>query len=112
MPGEPPSRDVSATRRCPVCGTAFRPGRADQAFCGENCRKLAWRRQHQAVPSAPVVPPGQPRRPITVHECQSCGSRSLGSQRCEECNTFGEKVGIGGLCPHCDEPVAISELLP
>lgn len=24
---------------------------------------------------------------------------------------FCRRVGIGGLCPHCDEPVAISDLL-
>ena len=36
--------------------------------------------------------------------------RRLGSQRCDGCNTFGEKVGIGGLCPRCLEPVAYQGL--
>ena len=105
-------RDFFATRECPMCGRVFRPGRLDQQFCGQPCRKKAWRLRRQAPPSSPAVPPpGRPLRPVTVYECQSCGSRSLGSQRCDDCNTFGQKVGIGGLCPHCSEPVAVSDLV-
>ena len=29
----------------------------------------------------------------------------------EECGTFMRKLGLGGPCPHCDEPVAVTELL-
>jgi hypothetical protein len=63
----------------------------------------------------PVVPavvpaPGQPRRPITVYECV-CGYRALGEQRCEECGSFMSRVGVGGPCPNCDEPVAVAELV-
>jgi hypothetical protein len=28
-----------------------------------------------------------------------------------DCTTFMRKVGIGGSCPHCDEPVAVAELV-
>jgi phage FluMu protein Com len=35
----------------------------------------------------------------------------VGEQRCEDCNTFAVRVGTGGHCPHCDEPVALLELL-
>ena len=31
-------------------------------------------------------------------------------QRCEDCGTFMRRVGIGGHCPACDEPVTIDEL--
>ena len=37
--------------------------------------------------------------------------RLIGEQRCESCNTFARRVGIGGACPNCDGPVAISDLL-
>jgi hypothetical protein len=47
---------------------------------------------------------------VTVYECNGCGARSLGIQRCEECLKFTRAVGIGGLCPCCYEPVAVSEL--
>ena len=56
-------------------------------------------------------PPARPRRPITVDECDSCGTRAVGQQRCNECGTFMRKIGLGGPCPHCDEPVAVTELL-
>jgi len=35
----------------------------------------------------------------------------LGDQRCDDCGTFMRAVGIGGLCPSCDEPHTIDELL-
>lgn len=46
----------------------------------------------------------------TVYECDACGSRALGEQRCE-CGTFARRVGIGGCCPECDAPVAVEELV-
>jgi len=45
-----------------------------------------------------------------VYECPSCFNRSLGDQRCPDCNLFSQRIGPGGPCPHCDEPVAISDL--
>lgn len=52
-----------------------------------------------------------PRRAVTVYECDGCGERSLGSQRCDECRIFMRKLGLGGLCPHCDRPVTVIDLL-
>src|SRR5664280_2258202 len=40
-----------------------------------------------------------------------CGERQLGEQRCETCRTFTRRIGVGGPCPHCDEPVAVTDLL-
>jgi hypothetical protein len=70
----------------------------------------AWRRRRQGTPPRIVVPPARPRRPITVYECDGCGARAVGQQRCEDCGTFMRKLGLGP-CPHCDEPVAVTELL-
>ena len=56
-------------------------------------------------------PPAQPRRPITVYECDSCGARDLGTQYCGDCHTFMRRVGVGGTCPSCFEAVAVTELL-
>ena len=28
-----------------------------------------------------------------------------------DCSTWMSRVGIGGCCPHCDEPVAVAELV-
>ena len=35
----------------------------------------------------------------------------LGEQYCEECRTFMRSLGRGDMCPHCDGPVAVSDLL-
>jgi hypothetical protein len=106
-----PSRDDPATTTCPTCQTPFTPtGR--QRYCCTPCRKTAFRRRHQdPPPTVVVVPAAHPTRQITVYECQSCGERLLGEQRCQQCGTFTRRIGIGGPCPHCDEPVALTDLL-
>jgi len=47
---------------------------------------------------------------LVVYECPACGERRLGERRCEECNLFCRRIGRGGECPHCGEPVAACEL--
>ena len=97
-------RDDTATIICDVCGQAFvRSGR--QRWCSTTCRQAAWRRQR----TAPVAP--LPAKPTTIYECDSCGTRYLGEQRCDDCNTFCRRLGPGGPCPHCDEPVAITDII-
>jgi hypothetical protein len=68
-------------------------------------------RRRDAHKAPIVIPKARPRRPITVYECDSCGERALGEQRCETCSTFMRRIGIGGSCPACDAPVAIYELV-
>jgi len=74
-----PLRDDGGTIRCPVCTTAFAPA-GRQLFCSSVCRHTAWRRAHQAPRIPIVVPPGTPRRPLTVYECGDCGERAVGEQ--------------------------------
>jgi len=101
-------RNVSVTIACPICGQPFTPmGR--QRVCSAACRQAAWRRRHG--PPHPRIPL-HPARAATVYECPSCDTRSLGVQRCDDCGVFCRRVGPGGLCPHCDEPVALADLLP
>jgi hypothetical protein len=107
---EAPWRDDAATMPCPVCQRLFTPsGRA--RYCGDACRKRAWRRRRSPPPVPVVVPPGRPRRPVTVYECSTCGARALGQQRCDDCGSFMARVGIGGLCPACLEPIAMEDLV-
>ena len=99
-----PVRDDTATTPCPACGRTFAPeGR--QRYCSTTCRQQAWRRRRQA-PTLPV-----PAKPTTVYECDSCGARLLGEQYCEECQTFMRRIGPGGPCPHCDELVAMQDII-
>ena len=96
---------------CPVCATLFQRVRR-QRFCSARCRKIAWARTHQSDPrpAEPVPPPGR-RRAATVYCCGTCETRYFGQQWCHECNTPAARIGYGGLCPHCDEPVALIDLL-
>jgi len=102
-----PSRNDGLTIACPVCGAGFRPvGR--RRFCSDACRQADWRRRHP--PPLPVVPARAPRAAV-VYECPECSARYLGEQRCPDCHRFCRRVGPGGPCPHCDQPVAVADLI-
>jgi len=105
-----PSRNDDVTMRCPVCDGRFVPvGR--QRVCSAACRQVAYRRRHAAASTRLVVPPHRSRREGTIYECPSCDARYLALQRCPECGVFCRRVGAGGLCPECGEPVAVADLL-
>ena len=44
-----------------------------------------------------------------LYECADCGERST-DRRCPDCNLFTRRLGNGGNCPNCDEPVLVEEL--
>jgi hypothetical protein len=89
---ERPWRNDAVTITCPVCARAFVPAG----------------RHPMPLPALPARLP----QPATVYECASCGTPYLGQQRCEECQQFCYRIGPGGLCPHCEEPVAFIDLRP
>ena len=90
---------------CAWCSSPFtRSGRP--RFCSDACKQAHWRARH--IPGAldtPVVRPD-----ATIYECPSCDQRYLGLRRCPDCQLFCRRIGPGGLCPHCDEPVAHADL--
>ena len=104
-------RDGSVTdlRRCAGCATALSGGDPRRRYCSGACRMRAHRARHSGAVSAPAPAPHQ--RADTVYECPECEERLLGERRCPECNLFCRSLGPGGLCPCCDEPVAIAELI-
>jgi hypothetical protein len=98
-----PVRDDVATILCEYCNASFdRQGRA--IYCSTVCRQRAWRVHHDAPVEIKT------KKAATVYECAVCDNRYLGEQRCGECNVWCAKVGPGGSCPTCDEPVAMSDL--
>lgn len=100
----------AATTACPRCHQPFTPvGR--QIYCTDACRAAAYRRRRDADRPAVTVPPARPRKLSTVYECTDCGTRALGEQRCDDCGTFMNRVGYGGVCPCCDEPITVNELV-
>lgn len=108
-----PSRnDSETTPPCPICHTRFvAVGR--QTYCSAACRQAAWRARHNSAGSAWTMPdlPMRSRREVTVYACTDCDQRHLGEQWCQDCVRPCIRVGIGGLCPGCDEPVVVDELL-
>ncbi len=72
---------------------------------------MAYRRRHQPAPLPVALPAARSRRGQTVYACAVCDQRYLGVQYCSDCTTFCVRLGPGGLCPHCDEPLTIAELL-
>ena len=98
------------TTTCPVGTRPFVPvGR--QRVCSAACRQAAYRRRQQAQVPVVVLPPQRSRRDGTIYQCSTCETRYLGTQRCPECGVFCQRVGSGGLCPSCDEPVAVADLV-
>jgi predicted amidophosphoribosyltransferase len=45
-----------------------------------------------------------------VYECAECGQRLL-ERRCPDCNLFTRRLGPGGCCPHCAEPITLDDLV-
>jgi hypothetical protein len=105
-----PSRHDGVTMTCPVCQGPFTAS-GRRRFCSDACKATAYRRRRDANHPAVTLPKAQPRRPITVYECDNCGDRALAEQHCPACNTWMRRVGLGGSCPACDQPVTVNELL-
>ena len=110
----PPRDDIRNDNRaplaCPVCASVFSTIRR-QRYCTPACRQAAWRARHPDPRQTITIPPATPRRSITVYQCSACDTRALGQQWCHDCNRPCQRVDLGGLCPYCDEPVAISDIL-
>jgi hypothetical protein len=106
-----PSRNDSVTILCPVCRRRRFVPMGRRRVCSGACRQTAYRRRRAATPAPVVVPPHRSRRDRTIYQCPACDTCYLGTQRCDECGVFCRRVGPGGLCPHCNEPVAVADLI-
>jgi hypothetical protein len=115
QPSRETSRTVISTRSCLSCGAALSP--SQQRYCTRACQQQAYRLRHHQ-PSRPDLATLQTelkRRKLltehTVYECLKCETRTIGQQRCADCNTFARVLGIGGPCPDCDAVLLLSDLL-
>ena len=59
---------------------------------------------------SPATPVTHPAGIGIVYECPDCETRHLDERRCPDCGLFTRRIGTGGLCPHCEEPVAMNDL--
>ena len=103
--------DIVTTTSCPVCNADFHPIRR-QRYCTPACRQTAFRRRHQHVTALPTPAPTRPLTEATIYECGQCEQRYHAQQWCHDCNRPCTRVGPGGLCPHCGDPVALQDLQP
>ena len=111
-----PAPDGPPARPCPVCAAPLPSARA--RYCSEACKQRAYRLRQ----TARTAPDPQARQTElkrlralaahTLYECPDCGERYLGIQRCPDCQRFCRALGLGGACPHCDQPILIAEVLP
>lgn len=109
MPETPP-RDANVTPTCPICAAPLPAGRP-RTWCSPSCRQAAYRRRHALQPAPPQpVPPAPRHREHTVHQCSECEQRYLGEQWCPDCARPCRRLGPGGSCPSCDEPVTVTDL--
>jgi ribosomal protein S26 len=109
-PGQAPEgvRDDGVTMACAHCGRLY-PVSGRSRYCDNACKQRAYRARRKAPP----VPTRLSRSPkeATVYYCEECDTRYLGVQYCESCNLFCRRLGAGGRCPCCDEPVAVNDLV-
>jgi hypothetical protein len=114
-PSREPSRTGISSRTCLICAAALSP--SQKRYCTRACQQQAYRlRHHQPLrPDLATLHTELKRRKLltehTVYECPKCETRTLGQQRCTDCNSFACALGLGGLCPDCDAVLLLSDLL-
>lgn len=65
---------------------------------------------HPARPGPAPVPAGRRQRDVTIYACPDCDTRYFAQQWCSDCNRPCRRIGLGGPCPNCEEPVAVTDL--
>ena len=95
----------TGTSTCEWCGTSF-PLSGRRNFCSDAHKQASYRARSRSRSAKAILI----RTDATVYQCPSCDQRYLGIQRCPDCNLFCSRIGPGGLCPHCNEPVAHTDL--
>jgi hypothetical protein len=107
--------DARPRRSCPVCQTVITSPRA--RYCSDACKQRAYRLRQtdDTLRDLDALTADLRSRQVlvarTVYECPTCETRFLGEQRCSDCHVFCRRLGLGGLCPHCDDPVTLADLL-
>ena len=104
--------DGTLARCCSSCSALFTPS-GRQTYCTPACRQKAHRDRRTAgdVQTVMPAPPRRGRREVTVYQCPDCDQPYLGEQWCADCQRPCLRLGYGGNCPHCQEPVSIDQLL-
>jgi len=106
---------AGAEPHCPVCMIRLPSRRA--RYCSVACKQHAYRlRQVDLTATDADLLATELKRlgelvAHTIYECPDCGERFVAEQRCPDCHRFCRKLGLGGCCPDCQQPVLLTELL-
>jgi hypothetical protein len=101
--------------RCLVCPTSLPSRRA--RYCSDACKQRAYRLRRIDVTATDAALLATELKRLgelvahTIYECPGCGERFMAEQRCPDCHRFCRKLGLGGCCPDCQQPVLLAELL-
>jgi hypothetical protein len=110
---EPPT--ARSEPRCLVCTTSLPARRA--RYCSDACKQRAYRLRRIDVTATDAALLATELKRLgelvahTIYECPDCGERFMAEQRCPDCHRFCRKLGLGGCCPDCQQPVLLVELL-
>ena len=108
--------DPIPARICLICAESFQ-SRGRARYCSPACRQRAFRLrrlQDRELARLEAVSAARPRGHLvgrTIYECPRCSSHYLGERRCPDCNLMCRRLGLGGECPHCAEPVLLADLI-
>lgn len=103
--------ETTPERTCRTCTAPLDQPRGRQLYCTPACRQKAWRARASHRLITEPAPTLLPRREHGIYQCPTCEEITLAVQRCPDCNVFTRRIGTGGRCPHCDEPVTIAQLI-
>jgi hypothetical protein len=84
---------------------------------GHPVRRARDRAEGITLPLAPrpaattTTTPATGRRAGTVYQRPRCDTGYLGRQWCHDCRAPAPRLDLSGLCPHCDEPAAINDVI-
>ena len=110
MNTQTPPSDVSVTAPgCAACGAPLPAGRS-RRFCSPACRQAAFRRRHQSAAAQNPLQPRRSRLEGTIYQCPECETRYLSEQWCPDCSRPCQRLGVGGICPCCEEVITVEEL--
>ena len=104
-----------AEPRCLTCTTPLSSRRA--RYCSDACKQRAYRlRQVDLTATDADLLATELQRlgelvAHTIYECPDCGERFVAERRCPDCHRFCRKLGLGGCCPDCQQPILLAELL-
>ncbi len=97
-------------RLCRACGRTF-PAQGRKAYCDDACRQRGFRLRQRPPDEVRLGIATRLPKTAIVYQCPECDARCLGQQRCDDCGVFMRRLGPGGACPHCDEAVAVADLI-